>query len=57
MLRNQLLHGGATWDSSINRDQLRDSTNILGKLVPITIKLMMDNGRAIWGTPCYPVVK
>jgi len=56
MLRNQLIHGGATWDSSVNRDQIRDGANILGKLVPITIKLMMDNGKAVWGTPCYPVV-
>ena len=23
-LRNQLVHGGATWNSSVNRDQLRD---------------------------------
>ena len=23
-LRNQLMHGGATWNSSVNRDQLRD---------------------------------
>ena len=23
-LRNQLVHGGATWDSSVNREQLRD---------------------------------
>ncbi len=56
MLRNQMIHGGATWNSSVNRDQIRDSVNILGKLIPITIKLMMDNGKAIWGTPCYPVL-
>jgi len=23
-LRNQLMHGGATWNSSVNRDQIRD---------------------------------
>ena len=23
-LRNQLMHGGATWSSSVNRDQIRD---------------------------------
>jgi len=57
MLRNQLVHGGATWNSSVNRDQLRDSVNILGKLVPITISIMMDNGSAVWGEPCFPVVK
>ena len=29
-LRNQLMHGGATWNSSINRDQVRDCANLLG---------------------------
>ena len=29
-LRNQLIHGGATWHSSVNRDQVRDGTDILG---------------------------
>jgi len=57
MLRNQLVHGGATWNGSVNRDQLRDSVNIMGKLVPITISIMMDNGSALWGEPCFPVVK
>lgn len=55
-LRNQLVHGGATWDSRINRDQLRDCTRFLGKLVPFIITLMMDNPDALWGRACYPVV-
>ena len=42
-LRNQLMHGGATWSSSVNRDQLRDCGNLLGKLVPRMIVLMLDN--------------
>lgn len=24
VLRNQIIHGGATWNSSVNRDQVRD---------------------------------
>jgi len=55
-LRNQLIHGGATWNSRTNRDQLRDSVAILGKLVPIIIELMLDNADSLWGEPCYPVV-
>lgn len=31
-LRNQLIHGGATWNSSVNREQLRDCSAFLGKL-------------------------
>jgi Apea-like HEPN len=55
-LRNQLVHGGATWNSSVNRDQLRDCAAFLGKMVPFVIKLMMDNPGTLWGAPCYPVV-
>jgi hypothetical protein len=56
-LRNQIVHGGATWNSSVNRDQLRDAANIMGQLVPVTIYLMMENQRELWGDPCYPVVE
>jgi len=55
-LRNQLMHGGATWNSSINRDQIRDCTNFMLKLVPVVIEIMMDHPETLWGDPCYPVV-
>ncbi|MEJ1343105.1 MAG: HEPN domain-containing protein [Candidatus Sedimenticola sp. (ex Thyasira tokunagai)] len=56
VLRNQLIHGGATWNSSVNRNQVRDGAAILDRLVPAIIQLMMDSGGAVWGEPCYPVV-
>ncbi len=56
-LRNQLMHGGATWNSSVNRSQVRDCTIILGKLVPLVIEIMMDHPETLWGDACYPVVK
>lgn len=56
-LRNQIMHGGATWNSSANRNQLRDATAILGDLVPLLIEIMMDNQNAHWGEACYPVVE
>ncbi len=56
-LRNQLIHGGATWNSKVNREQLRDCSAFLGKLVPYVIKLMMDHPRTLWGDPCYPVIE
>ena len=56
-LRNQIMHGGATWDSSINRPQLRDCSNLLGKLVPLVIELMLDKPATLWGDACYPVVR
>lgn len=55
-LRNQLIHGGATWNSSVNREQLRDCSAFLGKLVPHIIQLMMDNPNTLWGEASYPVV-
>ena len=55
-LRNQLVHGGATWSSSVNRDQVRDGGNLLAKLVPLVIEIMMDNVTEAWPAACYPVV-
>jgi hypothetical protein len=55
-LRNQVLHGGATWGSSVNREQLRDCVNLMGKLVPLVIEIMMDHPGTLWGDACYPVV-
>lgn len=57
VLRNQLLHGGATWNSSVNRDQVRDGARILSFLVPLFVDLMMDNPTISWGLPYYPVVE
>ena len=57
VLRNQLVHGGATWNSSVNRDQVRDGSRILSFLVPIFVDLMMDNPEVDWGLPYYPVVE
>lgn len=56
-LRNQLIHGGATWNSAVNREQLRDCCAILGKIVPTIIVVMMDHPKTLWGDPCYPVVE
>ena len=56
VLRNQLIHGGATWNSSVNRAQVGDGARILAFLVPIFIDLMMDNPNLDWGAPFYPVV-
>lgn len=55
-LRNQLIHGGATWNGQVNRDQVHDGASLLGKLVPSTVRIMMENPQTIWGAPCYPVV-
>ena len=56
VLRIQLMHGGASWDSSVNRDQVRDGARILAFLVPIFVELMMSRPDVEWGPPDYPVV-
>ncbi|ATG75800.1 hypothetical protein AN401_04875 [Zobellella denitrificans] len=55
-LRNQLIHGGATWNSRMNRQQLRDANAILGELVPVIIAIMMDHAELVWGEASYPPV-
>ena len=56
VLRNQLIHGGATWNSSVNRNQIRNGACIMGQLVPTIIHLMMENSSGLWGEPSFPVV-
>lgn len=55
-LRNQLVHGGATHGSSLNREQLSNGCLVLQALLPIIIKIVMDNPNQDWGQPFYPVV-
>lgn len=57
VLRNQLVHGGSTWNSAVNRAQVRDGAEILGFLMPVFIDIMMANPTENWGQPFYPVVK
>ncbi len=56
VLRNQLVHGGATWNSQVNRAQLTDAVAILGTLVPLIISVMMDHPEQDYGDALYPVV-
>lgn len=55
-LRNQLVHGGATWNGEVNRDQVRDCATILGRFVPVIIATLMDHPSEDWGPVHYPVV-
>ncbi len=57
VLRNQLIHGGATWSGSVNRQQVNDGKKILASLVPLFIDVMMNHPNEDWGAPYYPVVE
>jgi hypothetical protein len=56
VLRNQLVHGGATWNSQLNRQQVGDGARLLGSLVPAIIGLMLDHPELDYGAIAYPVV-
>ena len=56
ILRNQLVHGGSTWNSGINRAQVRDGAAMLGFLMPVFVDIMMDNPQKDWGKPFYPFI-
>ena len=56
VLRNQLVHGGATWNSQVNRAQVRDGVAILGTLLPLMLAVMLDRPDHDFGEVLYPVV-
>ena len=56
-LRNQLVHGGATWNSSVNRNQVEPGARIMASLVPHFIEVMIEHPGVGWGAPRYPVVR
>ncbi|MCX4190820.1 HEPN domain-containing protein [Methylophaga sp. OBS3] len=56
ILRNQLVHGGSTWQGKVNRSQILDAVKIMKEVVPLVISLMMTNPSELWGSAVYPVV-
>lgn len=56
VLRNQLVHGGATWNSGVNRQQVKDGVAILGTLLPMVLDLMLSHPGHDHGEILYPVV-
>ncbi len=56
VLRNQLVHGGATWGGKTNRAQVKDGASILGALVPIMLEVMMQAGGDEFEAIAFPVV-
>lgn len=56
-LRNQMVHGGATWNSQLNRQQLKDGVAIMRCVIPVILELMMTHPDHLWGDVSYPVVE
>ena len=56
-LRNQMVHGGATHGSQVNREQVKDGNAILSSLLPLMLEIMMTHhDQWDWGKPFYPVM-
>jgi len=58
-VRNQLLHGGATFETGWGMDQVRDGCEIMSALVPVIIRIMrLDMEKkpssTAWGKVAYP---
>ena len=56
VLRNQVFHGNATWNSKINREQLYKCTDLLSEVLPIFILIMIENPSFNWGELIVPVL-
>ncbi|WP_119395073.1 HEPN domain-containing protein [Salinibius halmophilus] len=56
-LRNQLMHGGATFNSKVNRQQMQDATRLMERLVPAVIQIMLASPNEHWGEASYQVVE
>ena len=55
-LRNQILHGGASFNSSVNTAQKKEACTFLLNILPAIIKIIMDNHSEDWGKPYYPLI-
>lgn len=56
VLRSQLLHGGATYQSKLNREQVYDGAQLLQALMPILLEVMLNAPNEDWGDIYYPAL-
>ena len=52
----QVLDGGATWQSQVNREQVQSGLMLLMSLLPHVMRVMLKKNKP-WGYVAYPVVK
>ena len=56
MLQDQVLGGGATFASQVNREQVETGAALLLSLLPVFLDIMLHNPDEDWGELAYPVV-
>ena len=52
-LRNQLVHGNATWDGERNRSQVEHGFEIISHLQGMFLFIMLNNPKRNWGEVAY----
>ncbi|WP_430462078.1 hypothetical protein ACQUQU_04630 [Thalassolituus sp. LLYu03] len=57
VLHHQVVRGGATYQSRVNREQVKDGADLLLALMPVMIDIMLRHNDRDWGELAYPVVK
>ncbi len=56
VLQDQVLGGGATFASQVNREQVETGAALLLSLLPVFLDIMLHNPDEDWGELAYPVV-
>jgi hypothetical protein len=56
VLRNQLVHGGATWSGSANRAQIKGGASILGTILLLILDLLIEDCSEDFGGIAFPPV-
>jgi uncharacterized protein with HEPN domain len=49
VLRNQIFHGYTTYNSKINKDSVKNASELMKKFIPLFIEIMMNNPSEAWG--------
>ena len=57
VLRNQLMHGGASYKGHLNRQQVKNGQRFMMTLMPIIIEIMTGAINSDWGKVYYPAVE
>lgn len=56
VLRNQVIHGNATWRGRVNREQIHQGAEIMAFLVPAFLHIVINRPTQDWGEPQFKVV-
>mgnify|MGYP001204438368 CR=1 FL=1 len=56
VLKAQVIGGGATFNSRVNREQVETGAGLLMTLLPVVLNIMLEHPHDDWGELAFPVV-